>query len=118
MAVPTAAAALLAVGVVSMALGRYPVPVGHVVEVLAGQLTGNAYPGPATEQDVVGHRRNRDEHGEMQEVGRQERQYALENPADGNVRRDAMHHIEIDADRRMHEADFHGAYEEDPEPDG
>ena len=52
-AVPTAGAALLVVGVVSMALGRYPVPVGHVVEVLVGQLTGNAYPGPATEQDVV-----------------------------------------------------------------
>ena len=53
MAVPTAAAALLVVGVVSIALGRYPVPVGHVVEVLVGQLTGNAYLGPATEQDVV-----------------------------------------------------------------
>ncbi len=53
MAVPTAAAALLVVGVVSMALGRYPVPVGHVVEVLVAQVTGQAYPGPTTEQDVV-----------------------------------------------------------------
>ncbi len=41
------------VGVVSMALGRYPVPIGHVVEILVGPLTGQAYPGPATEHDVV-----------------------------------------------------------------
>ena len=52
-AVPIAAAALVVVGVVSMALGRYAVPVGHVVEVLVGAVTGQAYPGAPTEQDVV-----------------------------------------------------------------
>lgn len=52
-AVPIAAAALVVVGVVSMALGRYPVQVGHVVEVLVGAVTGQAYPGAPTEQDVV-----------------------------------------------------------------
>jgi iron complex transport system permease protein len=52
-AVPAAAAVLLVVGVVSMALGRYPVPVGHVVEVLVAHVTGQAYPGPTTEHDVV-----------------------------------------------------------------
>jgi iron complex transport system permease protein len=52
-AVPIATAALVVVGVVSMALGRYPVPVGHVIEVLVGAVTGQAYPGAPTEQDVV-----------------------------------------------------------------
>ena len=52
-AVVIAAGGLLVVGVVAMALGRYPVPVGHVVEILVGQVTGRAYPGPVTEHDVV-----------------------------------------------------------------
>ena len=41
------------VGVVAMAIGRYPVPVGHVVEILVGQVTGQAYSGPVTAHDVV-----------------------------------------------------------------
>jgi iron complex transport system permease protein len=52
-AVPLAAATLVVVGVVSLALGRYPVPVGHVVEILVGTVTGHAYPEAPTEQDVV-----------------------------------------------------------------
>jgi iron complex transport system permease protein len=52
-AVVIAAGGLLVVGVVAMALGRYPVPVGHVVEILVGQVTGRAYPEPVTEHDVV-----------------------------------------------------------------
>lgn len=52
-AVPAAAAGLLLVAVVAMAVGRYPVPVPDVVEVLVGQVTGHAYPGPVAAHDVV-----------------------------------------------------------------
>lgn len=45
--------ALVAVCVASLALGRYEVPVGHVVRVLTDQLTGSRYAGSQSEYDVV-----------------------------------------------------------------
>ena len=52
-AVPIAMTALVFVAVGSLAIGRYPVPVGHVVEVLVTQVNGGAYSGAPTERDVV-----------------------------------------------------------------
>lgn len=47
------AACLLVVTVGSLAMGRYPVPVAHVVRALFAGATGTSYSGPQTEYDVV-----------------------------------------------------------------
>ena len=52
-AVPVSACALLAVGATALMAGRFNVPVDHVLRILLAQVSGTAYPGSQTEQDVV-----------------------------------------------------------------
>lgn len=52
-AIPVAVGLLLIVGLVSLTLGRYHVPIGHVVQALIASLPGTTFSGNPTEYDVV-----------------------------------------------------------------
>ena len=53
----------------------------------------------------------------MNKIGREKRQHALENAAERDFGGDPLDDIEVHPDRRMHESDFHRAYEKDAKPD-
>ncbi|MFC6707441.1 FecCD family ABC transporter permease [Flexivirga alba] len=52
-AAPITAGTLVVVGIVSLTIGRYHVPLDDVVQVLIAKLTGTTYGGSPTEYDVV-----------------------------------------------------------------
>jgi iron complex transport system permease protein len=52
-AVVVSATLLVLVGLLALTVGRYSVPLGHVVAVLWDQVTGRPWAGSATERDVV-----------------------------------------------------------------
>src|SRR6187455_2214887 len=60
----------------------------------------------------------RDQQRKVQEVDRQKWQHTLEDAADGDVRRNALHDVEIEPNGGRNEAFFQGAKEKKAKPEG